>query len=133
MTRRRRRHPGPARLAIATTLAFMTLVTAVTVLHVIGWIAATVAIGAVCWYAGRRSFPRIPRTRTRTPAPANARSLAQLNRHLNERLDAMQVKLEAEMNRADRAEESARAAWDATADQLAAQPMSGARRIGGQR
>lgn len=54
--------------------------------------------------------------------PANARSLAQLNRHLNGRLDALEVKLEAEMNRADRAEESARAAWDAADELLGAAP-----------
>jgi hypothetical protein len=116
--RRSRRRQGQAVAAVALTA--LAVAAAVTMLHVIGWVAATAAVGAACWYAGRRSFPRIPRTRTRTRAPANARSLAQLNRHLNERLDIMQAKLEVEMARADRAEESARAARDTAADRPAA-------------
>jgi len=126
MTRRRRRS-NPARIMAAVALAVLAIAATITVLHVIGWVAITAAVGGTCWYIGHRTRP----TRARTTPAANARSLAQLNRHLNERLDVMQAKLEAEMNRADRAEEAARAGRD-DAEQLAATPMSGARRIGGQ-
>lgn len=116
MTRRRTRRRGQAGPVAAVALTAVAVAAAVIVLHVIGWVAITAAVGAGCWYAGRRSLP-VARARATRPAasgraPANARSLAQLNRHLNERLDATQAKLEAAMDRADRAQEAARAARD---------------------
>jgi hypothetical protein len=64
---------------------------------VIGLALIVAASTGAAYYAGLRSRPV---TRARTTPAANARSLAQLNRHLNERLDATQVKLEAAMDRA---------------------------------
>jgi hypothetical protein len=113
MTRRRRR--SQTRTIAAIGLTALAVAAAVIVAHVIGWVAITAAVGAACWYIGHRQATPRPGT----PA-ANARSLAQRNRHLNEKLDSTQAKLSAAMDRADRAEEAAWAARDA-AEQLAAQ------------
>ncbi len=105
MTRRRRRsrqswHPAVLLVALIAVLAVVHAM-----IGVIGLVLIVAASTGAAYYAGLRSRPV---TRARTTPAANARSLAQLNRHLNERLDATQVKLEAAMDRADRAEEAAR-------------------------
>jgi len=116
--RRGRRRRRQAQAVTAVALIAVAVAAAVIVAHVIGWVAITAAVGAACWYTGHRARPA---SRARTTPAANARSLAQLNRHLNTRLDATQAKLEAAMDRADRAEEAARAARD-DADHLADAP-----------
>lgn len=147
MTRRRRRRSvAPPVTAIAVTA--VAVAAATTVLHLIGWVAATAAVGAVCWYTGRRrALPatRARTTRARTTRPAARRAPAappddgqvrQLRADLAQLRDAL----------AD-AKASATAAWDAAAarpparrvtsdtapldaEHLADTPMSGVRRTG---
>lgn len=134
MTRRHaRRHPIAAAVVVLVGLVAVVSIAA----HLAGLVILA-AVGAGGYALGR----------WHTRPPANARSLAQLNRHLNARLDATQAKLEAEIDRADRAEESARQARDTAAEcpwqhwhaepsdvggkraALLAQPLSGARPLG---
>jgi hypothetical protein len=103
VTRRRgRKHHPLAILALALIAAMFGLV----VLHVLAWLAVTAVVGVGAYHLGQRSRPvakvTTPRSTPASPA-GNARSLAQLNRHLNDKLDATQAKLEAEMARADAA------------------------------
>lgn len=119
MTRRQlgrhaRRHPLLAAIAV-----LLVLMVTYRLLHAVLGLAVVAAVGAAAYYAGRRSRPVV---RVSAAPPASARSLAQLNRHLSTRCDALQAKLEAETDRAGRAEESARAARDAAAEHLAATP-----------
>lgn len=133
LRRHARRHPTLAVVALAVAL-----VVVVGIAEHLGALVILAAVGAGAYALGRRERTglagqlaalgterdqlgaevgdlrrQLADARTAARGPANARSLAQLNRHLNERLDALQTKLEAEMDRATRAEESARAAWDA--------------------
>jgi hypothetical protein len=165
MTRRRRRGDGQAVTAAALTV--VAIAAATTVLHLIGWVAATAAVGAVCWYIGHRSRP-VSRVRTRRTAGPSREITAERDR-LGRAVDTLTGQLgqahaetwqllagrDADLARlrgelAD-AKASAQAAWDAAADrpparraasgppptgmlgadQLAAQPMSGARPVGG--
>lgn len=113
LRRRAYRHP-----ALAAAVAVIAVLVLGAVVREAFGLVILAAVAAVAFYAGRRSR-RPRRASARVTAPANARSLAQLNRHLNEQLDTLQAKLEAEMSRADRAEESARAARDAADGALA--------------
>jgi hypothetical protein len=136
MSRRRtRRRRGHVRTTIRDIVLLVVFCVVVWVAGHLVLLAVVAAAGAgVFWGARRlgrrrpRTFPGRPRVRQdpqRAPAAttvpiravsagpdpaANARSLAQLNRHQRRQIDALQAKLEAEMDRADRAEESARQA-----------------------
>ena len=76
-----------ARLSVAINVLLLTvIVTRPTAVIILVLLVSVAGLGfAVGWWAVR--------------PPANARSLAQRNRHLNRKLDATQAKLEQEMTR----------------------------------
>jgi hypothetical protein len=75
--RSRKRSPG-LRFALALWAVVLAVALAVTVWHVIGWIAATVAAGAACYVIGRRGQapPRMPQIRRAALGPSERRARA---------------------------------------------------------
>jgi hypothetical protein len=155
--RRSRRRNHQARIVTAIALTAVAVAAATTVAHVIGWVAATAAVGAVCWYAGRRTRPVTRAKATTRPRPRGADPdpppewYRRRNAHLENELEHTRMKARQLAADLADAKASATAAWDAAADrpparraatgtapgvvdvdQLANQPMSGARRIGRQ-